>query len=200
MKRKDQRIARAVLAGLAAGSMTGVLGTGDASAMTLDEYKQALAEGKVLVDYRETNDEGKSKRVTIGELNQKNIKQARVVGQAWISVDLQGGDKANAMELRTSGEHIDADGNVTVAKEGGEMTFSFGADYEKIAAKDPNGLKDTDAIADMRNVTFKSDDGAFHLYNGTVIARPENIYGHSGSGFDIGTFIEGNRPYGVHEV
>ena len=192
MKRKDQRIARAILASLAAGSMTGVLGTGDASAMTLDEYKQALAEGKVLVDYRETNDEGKSKRVTIGELNQKNIKQARVVGQAWISVDLQGGDKANAMELRTSGEHIDADGNVTVAKEGGEMTFSFGADYEKIAAKDPNGLKDTDAIADMRNVTFKSDDGAFHLYNGTVIARPENIYGHSGSGFDIGTFIEGN--------
>lgn len=192
VKRKDQRIARAILASLAAGSMTGVLGTGDASAMTLDEYKQALAEGKVLVDYRETNDEGKPKRVTIGELNQKDIKQARVVGQAWISVDLQGGDKANAMELRTSGEHIDADGNVTVAKEGGEMTFSFGADYEKIAAKDPNGLKDTDAIADMRNVTFKSDDGAFHLYNGTVIARPENIYGHSGSGFDIGTFIEGN--------
>ena len=193
VKRKEQRIARAVLAGLAAGSMTGMLTANDASAMTLDEYKQALAEGKVFVDYRETNDAGTPSRVTVNRLNQEGIKQARVVGQGWISVDLADGDKANAMELRTSDKNIDANGNVTVSNEGGEMTFSFGADYEKIAANDPSGLKDTTAVADMTNVIFKADRGGFHHYNGTIIARPENIYGGQGHGdFDIGARPEDN--------
>mgnify|MGYP001641997601 CR=1 FL=1 len=206
MKRKEQRIARAVLAGLAAGSMTGMLTANDASAMTLDEYKQALAEGKVFVDYRETNKEGSPSRVTVNRLNQEGIKQARVVGQGWISVDLADGDKANAMELRTSDKNIDANGNVTVSNEGGEMTFSFGADYEKIAANDPSGLKDTTAVADMTNVIFKADRGGFHHYNGTIIARPENIYGgqiivrppeniygiQRHGGFDIGARPEDN--------
>ena len=189
MKRKDQRIARAILASLAAGSMTGVLGTGDASAMTLDEYKQALAEGKVLVV--DTEDERRAKEnrnplhTTVAELNEKGIRQVRSVEEAWLFFDLKDGDKPNAMELRPSDKRIAADGTVTQTKEGGAIAFAYGIDFEKIQKGDPNGvqIQDTDAVADMTDVIFKADPRAgFDQYNGTIIARPENIYG----GFGVG--------------
>ena len=189
MKRKDQRIARAVLAGLAAGSMTGVLGIGDASAMTLDEYKQALAEGKVLVV--DTEDERRAKEnrnplhTSVAELNEKGIRQVRSVEEAWLFFDLKDGDKPNAMELRPSDKRIAADGTVTQTKEGGAIAFAYGIDFEKIQKGDPNGvqIQDTDAVADMTDVIFKADPRAgFDQYNGTIIARPENIYG----GFGVG--------------
>ena len=188
VKRKDQRIARAVLAGLAAGSMTGVLGTGDASAMTLDEYKQALAEGKVLVDYRETNENDTPTRITINALNQKEIKQVRAVDQAWIAVDLQDGDKAEPMEFHSTAKRIDADGNVSVSQHGGDVSLGFDLDYNKITALDTTFCRDTNAIADMRNVVFKSDGkGSIYQFNGTILARPENIYGtDEDSSFNIG--------------
>ena len=189
VKRKDQRIARAILASLAAGSMTGVLGTGDASAMTLDEYKQALAEGKVLVV--DTEDERRAKEnrnplhTTVAELNEKGIRQVRSVEEAWLFFDLKDGDKPNAMELRPSDKRIAADGTVTQTKEGGAIAFAYGIDFEKIQKGDPNGvqIQDTDAVADMTDVIFKADPRAgFDQYNGTIIARPENIYG----GFGVG--------------
>ena len=145
MKRKDQRIARAVLAGLAAGSMTGVLGIGDASAMTLDEYKQALAEGKVLVV--DTEDERRAKEnrnplhTSVAELNEKGIRQVRSVEEAWLFFDLKDGDKPNAMELRPSDKRIAADGTVTQTKEGGAIAFAYGIDFEKIQKGDPNGVQ-----------------------------------------------------------
>ena len=173
-----KKLTREVLYGLALGALTtGVTGAclpGQAAAMTLTEYKQALQEGRA---FDVPTQSRQPKVVTTSDLasTQEKPKILRVSGESWGAViHLENQKSTGPAEIRATDVDIQTDTPEHLG-DGGEIYITSSdvhVDAEKLG-----DVHDSSTVSDFSQATFKLPGGGIHLLNGTVIATAANIYG-----------------------
>lgn len=211
---EKRKLRRRVLLGLTLGT-TGfaLLPALPAQAMTLTEYKQALAEGRA---YHLDVDDFSAKVVTTKQLastpeQKKILRAAGPSGEVLVQMD--DGTKLGPAEIRSTNIALDHEGNIRKqwtyrtnnendetsttdelghTEDNGEIYFGDGVHLDNHGI--PNAdINNSSAVVDATDTKFV---GSVHQLNGTVIAKAENIFGstaydanagwHSG-GYTIGS-------------
>lgn len=173
-----KKLTREVLYGLALGALTtGVTGAclpGQAAAMTLTEYKQALQEGRA---FDVPTQSRQMKVVTTSDLasTQEKPKIMRASGENWGAViHLENQKSTGPAEIRTTDVDIQTD-TPKHLEEGSEIAIVSSDVY--VDAEKMGDVHDSSTVSDFSQATFKMPGGGINLLNGTVIATAANIYG-----------------------
>ncbi|MBQ1621237.1 MAG: hypothetical protein II093_02090, partial [Selenomonas sp.] len=191
---EKRKLRRRVMLGLTLGT-TGfaLLPALPAQAMTLTEYKQALAEGRAF--HLDVDDFfGKTVSTTQLASTPEQKKIVRAAGPSGeIVVQLDHGTKMGPAEIRSTDVALDAEGNIRK-----NWTYRTNNKNDETDQTDENGHTDdsgeiylADGIpnADINNSSAVVDAtdtkfvGSVHQLNGTVIAKAENIVGVGGGGY-----------------
>lgn len=190
-----KKLTRQVLYGLALGALTtGVTGAclpGQAAAMTLTEYKQALQEGRAIDVPTQSR---QPKVVTTSDLasTQEKPKILRASGEIWGAViHLENQKSTGPAEIRATEVDIQTDTPKHLG-DGGEI-YITSSDVH-VDAEKMGDVHDSSTVSDFSQATFKLPGGDIHLLNGTVIATAANIYSNYG-GFGVGASPEDMRNF-----